>query len=235
MLKRYGIVLDETKDAMEQLAARAAVVGAEWAAELAPSYAPELKPNLIGAAFGGTLVSPEHNLTYIEGAPIWGGVMPMAVIGVSRSYEIDIQKYLTARGLEVYDKMQKASIAYVLGQYTKVTWKDLVKPEYLGDVVRSFEGGFSVQAGEDIPVAEYVASLDTLPLGPILADLGVTSMRLMTNNPAKYGGLGGYDLEVVERVPLNTVPTPENEAYLRTKRERMGHLIDLEPGKQVAK
>jgi len=105
-------------------------IATEWAAELAPSYAPDLKPNLIGAAFGGTLVSPEHNLTYIEGTPIWGGVLPMAVIGVSRSYDIDIQKYLTPRGLEVYDKMQKASIAYVLGTYRNVTWKDLVKPEF---------------------------------------------------------------------------------------------------------
>ena len=62
----------------------------------------------------------------------------------------------------------------------------------------------------------------------ILADLGAHKLRLMTNNPAKYGGLGGYSLEVVERVPLNTVPTPENEGYLRTKRERMGHLINLD-------
>ncbi|HEX5355999.1 MAG TPA: lipase family protein [Aquabacterium sp.] len=105
-------------------------IATEWAAELAPSYAPDLSDNLIGAAFGGTLVSPEHNLTYVEGAPIWGGVMPMAVLGVSRSYEIDIKKYLTPRGLEVFDRMQKASIAYVLGQYSKVTWKDLVKPEF---------------------------------------------------------------------------------------------------------
>jgi len=64
----------------------------------------------------------------------------------------------------------------------------------------------------------------------ILADLGVSKLRLMTNNPAKYGGLGGYGLSVVERVPINTVPTPENEAYLRTKRERMGHLIDMNNG-----
>ena len=61
----------------------------------------------------------------------------------------------------------------------------------------------------------------------ILADLGVRELRLMTNNPAKYGGLGGYGLTVVERVPLQTVPTPENEAYLRTKAERMGHLMNL--------
>jgi len=62
----------------------------------------------------------------------------------------------------------------------------------------------------------------------ILADLGVREIRLMTNNPAKYGGLGGYGLTVVERVPLQTIPTPENEAYLRTKAERMGHLMNLE-------
>ncbi len=106
-------------------------IATEWAAELAPGYAPELKSNLIGATFGGTLVSPEHNLTYVEGAPIWGGVVPMAVLGVSRSYEINIQQYLSPRGQEVFDRMQKASIAYVLGQYSRVTWKDLVKPEYL--------------------------------------------------------------------------------------------------------
>ncbi len=61
----------------------------------------------------------------------------------------------------------------------------------------------------------------------ILVDLGISTMRLMTNNPAKYGGLDGYGLEIVERVPLNSVPTNENIAYLRTKQEKMGHILDL--------
>jgi 3,4-dihydroxy 2-butanone 4-phosphate synthase/GTP cyclohydrolase II len=61
----------------------------------------------------------------------------------------------------------------------------------------------------------------------ILVDLGVSSMRLLTNNPAKYGGLDGYGLEITERVPLLTVPTEQNIAYLRTKQERLGHLLDL--------
>jgi 3,4-dihydroxy 2-butanone 4-phosphate synthase/GTP cyclohydrolase II len=60
----------------------------------------------------------------------------------------------------------------------------------------------------------------------ILVDLGITTMRLLTNNPAKYGGLDGFGLEIVERVPLQAVPNPENIKYLRTKRERMGHLIE---------
>jgi 3,4-dihydroxy 2-butanone 4-phosphate synthase/GTP cyclohydrolase II len=64
----------------------------------------------------------------------------------------------------------------------------------------------------------------------ILVDLGITTMRLMTNNPAKYGGLEGYGLEIVERVPLRATPTHENIAYLRTKQEKLGHLLDLEAG-----
>jgi 3,4-dihydroxy 2-butanone 4-phosphate synthase/GTP cyclohydrolase II len=60
----------------------------------------------------------------------------------------------------------------------------------------------------------------------ILNDLGITTMRLMTNNPAKYGGLEGFGLEISERVSLESIPNPENIDYLRTKRERMGHLLD---------
>jgi 3,4-dihydroxy 2-butanone 4-phosphate synthase/GTP cyclohydrolase II len=65
----------------------------------------------------------------------------------------------------------------------------------------------------------------------ILMDLGIRQMRLMTNNPAKYDGLQGYGLEIVERVPLAPRPTAENIAYLETKRRRMGHLLPgLEDG-----
>jgi 3,4-dihydroxy 2-butanone 4-phosphate synthase / GTP cyclohydrolase II len=60
----------------------------------------------------------------------------------------------------------------------------------------------------------------------ILVDLGITTMRLMTNNPAKRGGLEGFGLEIVDRVPLESVPNPENIQYLRTKREKMGHLLE---------
>ncbi len=60
----------------------------------------------------------------------------------------------------------------------------------------------------------------------ILVDLGVLRLRLMTNNPAKYTGLQGYGLDIVERVPMPTLPTPENHAYLQTKLNRMGHLLD---------
>ena len=61
----------------------------------------------------------------------------------------------------------------------------------------------------------------------ILVDLGVRKMRLMTNNPSKYVGLHGYGLEIVERLPLEVPPTETTRAYLRTKREKLGHLLKL--------
>ncbi len=59
----------------------------------------------------------------------------------------------------------------------------------------------------------------------ILFDLGVRKMRLLTNNPKKVIGITGYGLDVVERVPIECEPTEDNAAYLRTKREKMGHLL----------
>jgi 3,4-dihydroxy 2-butanone 4-phosphate synthase/GTP cyclohydrolase II len=60
----------------------------------------------------------------------------------------------------------------------------------------------------------------------ILIDLGVRSMRLLTNNPAKRAGLEGYGLSIRERLPLEIRPTKENIEYLRAKREKLGHLLD---------
>ena len=62
----------------------------------------------------------------------------------------------------------------------------------------------------------------------ILVDLGVTTMRVMTNNPDKYGGLDGYGLEIVERVPLHVLPNHENIRYLRTKQQKLGHLLEID-------
>ena len=62
----------------------------------------------------------------------------------------------------------------------------------------------------------------------ILVDLGVRKLRLMTNNPTKRSGLEGFGLEIVERVPIEVAPNAHNEAYLRTKREKMGHMLESE-------
>ena len=59
----------------------------------------------------------------------------------------------------------------------------------------------------------------------ILREIGVSTIRLLTNNPVKRVGLEGYGLEIVENVPIETIPTPYNERYLHTKKERMGHTL----------
>jgi 3,4-dihydroxy 2-butanone 4-phosphate synthase/GTP cyclohydrolase II len=61
----------------------------------------------------------------------------------------------------------------------------------------------------------------------ILRDLGVRKMRLMTNNPSKYVAIGGYGLEIVERVPLEVGPTERSRKYLETKKNKMGHLLKM--------
>jgi 3,4-dihydroxy 2-butanone 4-phosphate synthase/GTP cyclohydrolase II len=67
----------------------------------------------------------------------------------------------------------------------------------------------------------------------MLVDLGITTMRLLTNNPAKYGGIDGYGLDIVERVPMIAEPNIENIRYLRAKQEKLGHLLDLDPDEEL--
>ena len=59
----------------------------------------------------------------------------------------------------------------------------------------------------------------------ILADLGLTTIRILTNNPKKITGIEGFGLEVVEQVPIETTPTPQNTRYLATKRDKLGHKL----------
>ena len=105
-------------------------IATEWAAELAPSYAPEIDSKIVGAAFGGTLVDPAHNLRYVEGSLSWAGVIPMALVGIGRAYQIDLTPYLSEYGLALYNKLQHASITEVLGQYPGLTWSQLAKAQY---------------------------------------------------------------------------------------------------------
>jgi GTP cyclohydrolase II len=68
----------------------------------------------------------------------------------------------------------------------------------------------------------------------MLLDLGVWRARLITNNPAKIEGLERYGIEVVERIPISMSPNPSNLGYLRTKREKMGHLLPKPVALEVA-
>jgi hypothetical protein len=105
-------------------------IATDWAAQLAASYAPDVNRQLVGAAEGGVLVDPAHNLTYVNGSSIWAGIIPMSIIGIARGFQIDITPYLSSYGRQLYNSLQNASIANVLGQYPGLTFAQLVKPRY---------------------------------------------------------------------------------------------------------
>jgi len=106
-------------------------IGAEWSAEMAPTYAPDINRLLVGSAMGGVLVDPDHNLYYVNGSSVWAGILPMAVIGVARSFHVDLSQYLSAYGLQLYNKLQTASIINVLAQYPGLTLQQLLLPQDL--------------------------------------------------------------------------------------------------------
>jgi len=87
------------------------------------------------------------------------------------------------------------------------------------------QGRDTVEANLDLGLPVDARSYD---IGAqILSDLGLTTIRLMSNNPAKFTALEGYRLKIVERLPLLTKPTCENLGYLRTKQNKLGHLLSL--------
>src|ERR1700761_4238389 len=107
-------------------------IATEWAAELAPAYAPEVNERMIGAAIGGVLVDPAHNLHYVEGTGFWAGVMAMALVGIARAFEIEneLAQYLSTNGTRIFHEMQAASIVNVPGRSPGLKWGALVSHEY---------------------------------------------------------------------------------------------------------
>lgn len=140
-------------------------IATEWAAELAPEYAPDVDARMVGAAMGGVLVKPSTNLHYVNGSKFWAGVMPMAIIGAARSFQIDLKQYLSPYGERVYERMKDDSIVNVLGQYPGLTWKKLAKPEY--------------GVPESIPI--YVEKVNQL----IMSTYGTPSIPLFIGQGAK--------------------------------------------------
>lgn len=153
-------------------------IASEWAAEMAPKYAPAVAKRIVGTAIGGILVDPAHNLTYVGGSTVWAGVIPMAIIGISRSYHVNLTQYLNAYGKSVVAKLQKASISAALGTYPGLTWRKIARPAYANP--------------NTIPV--YVKSVNKLimsrngtPSAPMFMGQGTGGQIEATQASKKYG------------------------------------------------
>ena len=109
-------------------------IATNWAAQLAPSYAPEINKQLVGAAEGGVLVDPRAHLRYVDGSIVWGGVAAAALAGLSRGYGFDLTPYLSDTGVAVFKDIQSQSLAYILPKYTGLRWGTLFKPQYANDI-----------------------------------------------------------------------------------------------------
>jgi hypothetical protein len=103
-------------------------IGADWASELAPSYAPDL--DLVGVAEGGIPVDYAHNMTYINGTPDWSGVLPATLVALSRAFGTNITKYLSHYGKKLTAQVQNACIGSFEGAYPGLTVQQLVKKKY---------------------------------------------------------------------------------------------------------
>ena len=170
----------DTKVAM--LGYSGGAIATEWAAELAPTYAPDVNARMIGAALGGLLVHPAHNLHYVEGTPIWAGVMAMAIVGIARAFEIDFTPYLSANGVKLYNDMMTTSIVNVLGQYPGLEWTDLASSDY--------------PTPESLPL--YVTQANKLIMGtggsptiPLL--IGQGAFGELEGTPGDKAGIGAGD------------------------------------------
>ena len=105
-------------------------IASEYAAELAPHYAPDL--DIVGAAVGGVAVDYAHSVTYINGSTTWSPVIPMVLVGLNRALQFGLDDYLSAFGKRLTDSISSDCLTDVMASMVGkgVTYQELLKPRY---------------------------------------------------------------------------------------------------------
>jgi hypothetical protein len=123
-----ALALDPATTQVGMIGYSGGTIAAEYAAELAPTYAPEL--NVVGTAIGGIPVDYAHVLSYINGSPSYSDLMPAIIVGLGRGFHVEINKYLSPLGEELTRQDSTECVNQYLGKRPGLTYQELLKPEY---------------------------------------------------------------------------------------------------------
>jgi 3,4-dihydroxy 2-butanone 4-phosphate synthase/GTP cyclohydrolase II len=162
----------------------------------------------------GDISTPEPVLVRVHSQCVTGDVFGSQRCDCGEQMDLALQQIADeGRGVLIYMRQEGRGIGF----------HNKVKAYYLQET----EGLDTVEANEALG---FAADRRDYGIGmQILLDLGLSRIKLLTNNPQKRAGLEGYGLEVVERVPIMATPNPHNWRYLETKRDKLGHFIEM-PG-----
>jgi 3,4-dihydroxy 2-butanone 4-phosphate synthase/GTP cyclohydrolase II len=200
----------------ERLIERAAAtqLPTKWGDFTLYAYSSSIDPDEHAALVYGDISTPEPVLCRVHSQCVSGDVFGSMRCDCGDQIGLALQQIAQeGRGVLLYMRQEGRGI----GLCNKVRAYHLQETEGLDTVEANEALGFSADR------RDYGIGMQ------ILMDLGLRKIRLLTNNPAKRAGLEGYGLEVVERVPIMAVPNPHNWRYLETKRDKMGHFIEM-PG-----
>ena len=192
----------------------AALLPSKWGDFTLYAYRSHIDKDEHAALVMGDIATPDPVLVRVHSQCVTGDVFGSLRCDCGEQVDLALQRIASeGRGVFVYMRQEGRGIGF----HNKVKAYALQETQGLDTVQANEALGFAADR------RDYGIGMQ------ILLDLGLTRIRLLTNNPAKRAGIEGYGLEVVERVPIMATPNVHNWRYLETKRDKLGHFIDM-PG-----